>query len=38
MDRIHRDVVFISLRQRQFRLALTVLFMPKGYVLSAKDS
>lgn len=37
MDRIRRDVAWVSLRQGKLRLALTVLFMPSGYCLTATD-
>jgi hypothetical protein len=37
MNRVRRDVVLTQLRQRRWRLALTVLFVPVGYVISQKS-
>lgn len=34
MNRMRRDVVLVSLRQRRWRFALTALFMPVGYELT----
>lgn len=37
MNKVRRDVIRVELRQRRFRMAFCVLFLPEGYGL-IKDS
>lgn len=37
MDKFRRDVIFHELRAGRIRMALCVLFLPKGYALSKSE-
>lgn len=37
MSRVRRDVIRVCVRQKNWRMALTVLFLPTGYSLQMTD-